>query len=207
MQFAVFVQSANIFLGSRHLPTNYFVAIIFQVIFSWYILILKQSRLQSSYLIFWRKKWAGLWALIHLVPGCGWAAWTSSRCETCAVPSRGSAGTGLSWSSPLQRCASSRWARRTLWSACDAERQNASRWIFDSCEHRWQNTRLVLTPVEMESVSLHRKRLVTVLIWFLISYTMIPLALTPRTSSPTMGFFSLPTRWNTTPYSGSCWAI
>lgn len=64
-----------------------------------------------------------------------------------------------------------------------------------------------ITPVEMESVSLQRKRLVTVRMWFFISYTMIPLAQTPRTNSPTTGLFSLPTRWNITPYSGSCWAI
>lgn len=63
------------------------------------------------------------------------------------------------------------------------------------------------TPVEMESVSLQRKRLVTVRMWFFISYTMIPLAQTPKTNSPTTGLFSLPTRWNITPYSGNCWAI
>ncbi|KAG7236360.1 hypothetical protein INR49_001057 [Caranx melampygus] len=53
----------------------------------------------------------------------------------------------------------------------------------------------------MESVSLQRKRLVTVRTWFFISYTMIPLTQTPNTSSPITGLFSLPTRWNITPYS------
>lgn len=67
--------------------------------------------------------------------------------------------------------------------------------------------RYTFTPVEMESVSLQRKRLVTVRMWFFISYTMIPLAQTPKTNSPTTGLFSLPTRWNITPYSGNCWAI
>lgn len=66
---------------------------------------------------------------------------------------------------------------------------------------------LLLTPVDMESVSLQRKRLVTIRMWFFISYTMIPFAQTPKTNSPTTGLFSLPTRWNKTPYSGNCWAI
>lgn len=66
---------------------------------------------------------------------------------------------------------------------------------------------LFFTPVDMESVSLQRKRRVTVRRWFFISYTMIPLAQTPKTNSPTTGLFSRPTRWNITPYSGNCWAI
>lgn len=145
---------------------------------------------------------------LHLVWACGWAAWTTSRCETCAEPSIGSGGTGLSWSSPWRTCASSRWARRTLWSACVAEKQTQAITHLTCAPFCFsKQPALLLTPVEMESVSLHRKRLVTVRIWFLISYTMIPLALTPRTRSPNTGFLSRPTRWNTTPYSGSCWAI
>lgn len=66
---------------------------------------------------------------------------------------------------------------------------------------------LIFTPVDMESVSLQRKRLVTARRWFFISYTMIPLTQTPNTNSPTTGLFSRPTRWNITPYSGNCWAI
>lgn len=75
-----------------------------------------------------------------------------------------------------------------------------------SCE-KLNLTSKLFTPVDTESVSLQRKRLVTVRMWFFISYTMIPLAQTPKTNSPTMGLFSLPTRWNITPYSGNCWAI
>lgn len=65
----------------------------------------------------------------------------------------------------------------------------------------------IFTPVHMLSVSLQMKRLVTVRRWFFISYTMIPLAQTPKTHSPITGLFSLPTRWNRIPYSGNCWAI
>ncbi len=39
------------------------------------------------------------------------------------------------------------------------------------------------------------------------SYTMTPLAHTPSSSSPNTGFFSRPARWNSTPYSGSCWTL
>lgn len=64
-----------------------------------------------------------------------------------------------------------------------------------------------LTAEVISVVSLQRNLRLAVRELLITSYTMTPLAHTPSSSSPNTGFFSRAARWNSTPYSGSCWTL